>query len=645
MKPIDIFGFIERYAFSIVVCALFIFSMIAPLALLAEHPNYAVAGKLKIDPVIPSIITKSEDPSIINYFHDYTRTQVQRMQGDSVMETAIDKMSPEEQAAFFPSFLDMTGRINMLRGRVQIKPVSRTHLIELSLVGGNQLGLDSALNSVMDSFLEKLNDEHEQKYLSRLVFLRDKKDKIEMEVTELETKISEVTKNVHSSAFVEDYNMLQKRVEQLQKVYVQLKGERIQVESTYNQALKEGEDLSELSLAPMIDEVVLGDQSLDFTTSWTYKQLQELRASIDGITKDNKDRQYVEKRMVAMKEYEAKLSEEVRLNAEKILTGKRDYEINKNIIQRRATFLSAKEAEESMEREIDINRAMANVVSLGILKGSSLQKLLFYKYDFLFRLDTRVHELEAESKAPSRITIEARAKFPKDPSGTNLQKLLMACVAAAVALPTGAFLLLELLDNRIHRPKDIEFAVGSPPLWPISKAPAGVQFLDVLTEAPDHPSSKAIRSLAVHLSREHQNHQAKTFLFSGVTQNVGTCSILLNAAYAIRNQVERVLVIDGDYTNNHFSKLLHLPKDRSGLGEFLTGTESLENCLFRDEKHGLDIIASGRPINASQASSRKFLTLVAEVQDMYDVIFLHTDPILTSDLTEYLCGIADVSVL
>ena len=645
MKPIDMFGFIDRYAFSVVVCALFIFTMIAPLALLAERPTYSVAGKMRIAPVVPSLITKSEDPSIINYFHDYARTMVIRMQDDSVMEDAISKMTPEQQDAFFPNFLDQEGRINILRARVQIKPVSRTHLIQLSVSGGRQLGLAEALNAVMDAFLDKERENILKKYESRLEFLFAKKKIAKEEISQLEKDIEQVTRSVHSSAFVEDYNMIQKRVEQLQKVYVQLMAERVKLESQYEHVKEKGQELSELSLGPMIDEVVLKDQSLDFTTSWTYKKLQELRASIDGITKDNQDRQYVEKRMVAMRKYEEKLGNEVRATAREILTGKRKYEIDREIIQSRTSYLSAKEAEEEVLAELKKSRVLADAVSVGILKGSTMQKMLFYKQEFWFRLETRIHELQAESKAPPRVTIEVRAKFPLEPSGSNLKKLLMLCIVLSVALPGGGFLLVELLDNRIHRLKDIELAVGSPPLWPISRAPAGVDFLRVLKDAPDHPTAKAIRSLAVRLNREREEHKAKIFVFNGVTRDVGSCSIMLNTAYAMTNLVPRVLVIDCDLYSNHFARLLNFPEENAGLAEYLTGRKGLEDCLVRDKTRNIDIIASGKPMNSSQATSRRLHAMLFDVRDMYDAIFVHSDPVLTSDFTEFLAGHIDVSVL
>ena len=80
-KPLDIFGFASRYGLLALVLGAFLFCMMVPGVMMISRPNYEVSSALKIDPVVPSLITKSEDPSIINYFHDYARTQAKRLKG------------------------------------------------------------------------------------------------------------------------------------------------------------------------------------------------------------------------------------------------------------------------------------------------------------------------------------------------------------------------------------------------------------------------------------------------------------------------------------------------------------------------------------------------------------------------------------
>ena len=109
--------------------------------------------------------------------------------------------------------------------------------------------------------------------------------------------------------------------------------------------------------------------------------------------------------------------------------------------------------------------------------------------------------------------------------------------------------------------------------------------------------------------------------------------------------VPQVLVVDCDLKDDHFSQLLKIPPEKPGLEAFLTGQSSLQDCLYRDEKRHLDIIASGAPVHASQATSLNLQAMILELRNIYDAIFIHCDPILTSDLAEFLSGHADVTVL
>ena len=82
----------------------------------------------------------------------------------------------------------------------------------------------------------------------------------------------------------------------------------------------------------MVDEMVMKDASLNLTSSWTYQQQQQMRSSTDGLTKSNPDRIYIEERMKAMQQYEKKQKNELNKSAHKILYGKRDFDLNKELI-------------------------------------------------------------------------------------------------------------------------------------------------------------------------------------------------------------------------------------------------------------------------------------------------------------------------
>lgn len=219
-KPFDIFGFVYRYGLLIATTGLFILTMLVPLVLKVKQPNYETHSMLKIDPVTPSLITKSEDPSITGFYHDFVRTQAARISEFEVMAEAIEKLTPEERASLFPPEMPIAECVAILQRILTISPVSRTHLVRLSIQGPKKEALAPILNAVMSTYLVKMQVELEQKDNRRLSYLNEKKNALQRDILQKEDQLQEIATTVLTSTFSEDYNIWQKRVVDLQKSYI-----------------------------------------------------------------------------------------------------------------------------------------------------------------------------------------------------------------------------------------------------------------------------------------------------------------------------------------------------------------------------------------------------------------------------------------
>ena len=107
-KSLDFIGFAKRYGLFILVIGSFLFTLTVPIVLLISKPNYEVKAIMRVDPVMPSLITSSDDPQIINYYQDYARTQAQRMMSFDVLKKTVEKLTPDEKAAILPKKLHPT---------------------------------------------------------------------------------------------------------------------------------------------------------------------------------------------------------------------------------------------------------------------------------------------------------------------------------------------------------------------------------------------------------------------------------------------------------------------------------------------------------------------------------------------------------
>jgi succinoglycan biosynthesis transport protein ExoP len=643
-KPIDFVGFFKRYGLFVLGIGAFLFTLTVPVVLLISKPNYEVHALMRIDPIIPSLITKSEDLSIINYYSDYANTQSRRMMNLDVLETTVKKLTKEQKASIFPPNLPSATCAEIASHLIKVNPVPGTHLVEIAVSGPKKKGLAPLINDLMLSYLEKVRKGNEMQDNERLVYLRDEKQALSNDIAAIAEKLNLLTQNISTADFGENNNMASKKAEELQQAAVNAFTERVSSENQFKEAEKNSQQLKKLSLDPMVEEMVVGDQSLHFTSSWTYQQQQQLRSTTDGLTPNNPDRIYVEQRMKAMRDYEKKLQNEVRSSAKMIVYGKRDYEQKKELIQTGNKAEKAKNTEDELLKELDKTKQESVRISLGLHLGEALKATLKHKRDLLDQIDTRIHELELEGKAPLHIAIESLAREPDAPAGSNTKKLLMIFAGISFGGVTMLFFVFDFLDNRIRRKEDIKAALGYPPAKEILKSGEEKLFHHILKLAPGESAAKEIRSLAVKLAHENQVNGSKVILFSGVDRKTGATSIAMNCARALSELVPKVLLIEAAANMPPLSELNELGHEPEGLQDLLAGSGSPEDLIVKGVESSLDILCHGKAASFP-ISQQRIPEILSQLKEAYDFICIDCLPVLESTMTEHLALHADIVTL
>ena len=643
-KPIDIIGFFRRYGLFVLVIGAFLFTVTVPVVLLISKPNYEVHAVLRIDPIIPSVITKSEDLSIINYYQDYANTQAKQILNFDVLETTVKKLTADERASIFAPSLPPATCADIAANIIKVNPEPGTHLVDISVSGPKKKGLAPLVNNLMQAYLDKMRAGNEMQDNARLVYLRNKKQALTSDIAAIEEKLNILTENISTADFAENNNMANRKLAELQQVAVNAFADRISAENQFHEADRNSQQLKALSLDPMVEEIVMGDQSLDFTSSWTYQQQQQLRSSTDGLTASNPDRIYVEERMKAMRDYEKKLQNEVRNSAKMIVYGKRDYEQKKELIQTRNKAEKTKSNEDELLRELDKTQKESVRISLGLHLGEALKSTLQHKRDLLNQVDTRMHELELEGKAPLHVAIESLAREPDNPAGSNTKKLMMVFAGLSFGGVMVLFFVFDFLDNRIRRKEDIKAALGYPPAKEILKSAEEKRFSHILEVAPDDEEAQKIRSLAVKIVHENQINSSKIILFSGVERQTGATSLARNCAQALSTLTPKVLLIEAASNTPPLSAIEGLEREPEGFQELLSGSVSPEQLVVKGGNGSPDILYHGTE-NVRIVLQQRIPEIVSRLREAYDFICIDAPPVLESNLTENLALHAEIVTL
>lgn len=643
-KPIDIKGFLSRYFVFMIIAGNFGFTLLAPFGLLAIKPFYKATARIRIDPVVQTFIGKGEETSILQQYRGFARTQAISMRSIPILAEVIECLTPEQKNANFPKGVSLEMCAAILEKNLYIEPIYGSHLIDLAIHGNSSVGLAEILNNLMAVYKKSLESEKRVKNANRLKFLRSEYDALRKKIQEKMEKLQKLVKHTSTSSFSEAFNVYYKKAEQLQHAFVELYLQRVDAENFYHQRLKEKEEILALSMQPQVEEMVANDWGLDSTQSWTYQKLQEMRSTLDGLSPDNKDRIYTEEKMKAMRKYEKDMTDEVRELARIVIYGKREYELEKQLISAKNKFETIKTAQKNIRVKLENAKDEAVLNSERLIVGEQIQAELKHMRELLFKYESRINELGVQSNAPNRVYISVRAQTPDFQAGSNAKKLFMLCLVLPFGAITFILFIIEFMDNRIRSPLNVVHALGYPSTWPIAKAPKEVQFSRVTLDAPNSVSSKAVRSLAIRLNRDAENNQSKVFLFSGVEPQTGTTEILLNTAHQLGQMDPQVLLIESTSDNPTLRKLLGVASSHPGLSEILDGRNTFEECVYTDHERNINVLFAS-DIGDKQKASLIFKMIMAQARKDYDIILMDSTQILNSSFTEYLSMDADVVIL
>jgi polysaccharide biosynthesis transport protein len=647
-KSFDLRWFLSRRLKAILIGGGAMFAFLLPFAILKGNYSFETSGRFLIAREAPRIIGRNEDyTNLVNYFHDYAKTQVERIKSPENLQLAL-KSLPEQILRYFkPEKMSLTTAAAILQGSLDVGEVGSTHLIQVKLKGGAAEGLAEMVNAIMNSYIQRLREESENKDSRRIAFLIQERDALKKAMETKSHSLEKMVQQTMTSDFQANTNVNLQKYLIIQDAYLRAYTAKVVAENIYTQTEAEAGELKKLNNKVLADEKVAGDQALSRTASWTYEKMQDLRASIDGVTKNNSDRQYIEQRMKGMQQYELTQREEVRKQADKIVKDKREYELAKRILGVKSEYLSKTKTADQLKEEMEKIKIQLETSLQEMVTGQQLMKVIENNRQKYFDLENRIRDLILEAKTPSIVSIESYAVTPSSPSSSNRQKLVMMSLLISFGLPAATFFVIDFLDNHMHSPQDITNYLGTPPLWPISeyqsnRVPA-VPFERLTLDDPNHNIAKAFGSLAVRLNKEQKIHGAKIALFNGVNEQSGVTAICLNTAQIMRLTCDKIILIDANNIHPALSDNLGANSVPSSPIDFKADEIDLMPGIFHDAERQIDILSLAR-LDRTLWSGH-LPTLLQALKRDYDFIVIDSAPILRTDLTEMLVVQTDIEVL
>ncbi|MFK7732996.1 MAG: GumC family protein [Pseudomonadales bacterium] len=253
-------------------------------------------------------------------------------------------------------------------------------------------------------------------------------------------------------------------------------------------------------------------------------------------------------------------------------------------------------------------------------------------YNVFFTRIKSVSETGGFEKPHARII--DKAIVPSSPIKPNKQRSMMLAMVIGLLLGCGCAVLLDVLDNTIKSPDDVQAKLAMPLLGSIPKIDTDKEgYFDQFWQQPQGQYAEALRTIRTGVVLSGLDDPAKVIVVTSTIPAEGKSTLVLNLGSAL-GQMERTLVIGGDLRRPSLAQRCGLPANTPGLGHLVAGTATLKECVTYLEDQKIYIMPAGiivlNPLEL--ISSSKFVQILDDLKEHYDRIVIDSAPVqLVSD--------------
>ncbi len=655
----DYLGVIMRRRWAVI---LFFISVVVTVTISSYvmKPLYKATAVIRIDNENPNVYT-FKDVQAAAPDDEYYETQYKMLKSRALARMTIDRMALYNNPAFNPShggsslfaairgsiaglmpFMqakdddarqkdagrpsdnEYRGLIDRFVGMLDIMPVKRSQLVDVSFVSPSPELARQAANALAHTYIDFNIDR-------RLDASRQAKVVLEKQLGILRGKVE------GSEAALNDYaqknqmlivdnkddkqNILVQGLSEISGAMNTSTANRIKAEALEDELRRSGDDNPVVLNNPLIQGLKKDFNSLEseyYNLLRIYKpdfpKMQRIKSQMDAIARRiARERKNIVRSVDA--QYKTDLTREKYLGME--------FERQKNGIldyQRKNTQY------EILKRDVDANREIYN---------SLLQRLKEVSV--------------SATKTTSSIQVLDDAELPETPYKPNKPMNILLGIVFGLAGGVGLAFFMEYFDNTFKNTHEIEKSTRLPALGmiPMQKLTDSIKRPLIAHSRSRSPVAEAFRSIGTFILLSSSSKPPKTILVTSPGEKEGKTTICINTAMALAETMGNGIIIDADLRKPRLHHSFEI-ENTVGLSTFLSGNIEFEEGLIRKTTiNGLSIITSGpiAPNPSELIVSRRMKDLLEALYTIYDFVIIDSAPIMGMPDSVYLSSIVDGSVV
>jgi capsular exopolysaccharide synthesis family protein len=592
-------------------------------------PRYTAAVRIQIEREAAKVLERGSAAPQEEGGLDFLKTQFELLRSRTMAERVVAQLRLGEQADFVTSgSASLTGALTgVFKGApkaktpaeldaqaikivtldVDVKPIPGSRLVDITYIDTKPWRAQLIANSYAEAFVASTVDKRFQANSFAKAFLDDQIKQLKIKMEESEQALLNFAEQEKIVEANDKASIAENNLAAANTTLGQLVSERIKNEQLWKQV----QNATAINLPQLLSNSVI----------------EVLRGQRKALETEYQEKlENFKPGYPAMVQISNKLKEIDRQLAAEVKTIRNSF---------KAAYESSLGQENEMKTRIEALRAEVLELQKKGIQYNILKREVETNRGLYNSLLQRYKEVDIAGGAGSNnVFIIDRAVLPQFPSEPNLVRMLMISLGIGVFLGGALSYFLEILDDRVRAPEELEQLSGVATLGIV---PRVEKDMDKALRDPRSASGEAHRSLATALqfSTESGLPRSLSITSSGPGEGKSTTAVALSRYFASLGL--KVLLVDADLRKPSLHEKLNL--DNSiGFSNYLTGASLPPEVVQKTDHPNLAFMASGPlPPNAADLlGGNRVYSLISLGSEVFDLIVLDCPPVM---------GLADAQLL
>jgi len=588
---------------------------------------YTTTATLYVAPRFVNILQESKEVEIASYqqFRQFIEHQALTVGRFDILSEALKRMGEKRKVWQLPSETDRQAAERLI-GALKVVAIKDSYLITVNLESSVQEGLADLVNSIVDTFIEKVQSE-EFFYArdARLGNLREHRKQVEDNILEKSEQRTKIAQELGVTTFTDaGPNPFDQLLLDIQTALANAQRARLEAESNLVVYEDAHGRVNHDALAAAIFELLSKDAGLNTIKGNFQGRRSKFLEQISGLDNDHPLKRKVDHEL---KELDDELN--------KALKDASD-QVGKAFLDgRRTEAQKARRLEQDIKQQLEAHLQKASWFANRYNEALALSTEIQRGRRQLDTVDNRIEYFEMESHAPGFVRVESYARPPEKPIKGGRKKRMSISLLVSMLLGLVVPIAIDMADRRIKNANQAQKILGYPPLAALFEPSDDIEVRRVITDQK--------RRLSLALNRERLRRDTRVLLLTSVKPAAGVTGLAFDLALEFAEMGIKVLVIE---TNPLKPDHRYVAAEfQTGLLDLLSDGGSPEAAIAPATGFLPDRISVGIPFNRFLFSYNKLCEILDTLKTRYDVILLDAPPIMLSADTEFLCGVADLTLL